>query len=327
MTDILNHGEALRRGYIGRPEQLIENDEVSLRQGDGRTLSCQKIALPGGLAATVAWDRCMDVTRLSYRGVPIAYLGKNAERNDLAMPFESRFSGGMLYTCGLLNVGPGDEGQPTHGRIHSQSANLRGVSLTDSALVLQGEMREAALLGENLLLRRKLEFPLDKAEVRLCDTIVNQTAHQQPYMLLYHINLGYPFLSEALKLTLPQGTETRPADENAREHVGEILCCSAPDPGFAEQDYSHQLPPENGWCRVTAVNEDLGIRLTIGYRADTLPLLQQWRCLHGGDYVLGLEPTNNRVNGRAAAAAEGSLPVLAPFETVTTEVTLTFDTP
>ncbi len=317
-------GEALRRGYVARPEQMLENEEVTLRQGDGRTLTCQKIALPGGLAATVCWDRCMGITRLRYRGVPIAYLGKTEERDDLSQPFESRFSGGMLYTCGLLNVGPGDGGQPTHGRIHMQSAAYRGVRLADEALTLWGEMREASLLGENLLLRRELAFSLETAQVRVSDTLVNQSAHPQPYMLLYHINLGYPFLSEHLKLSLPSGTETRPATAEARAHAAELAGCGAPMPDFAEQDYSHRLPAKDGICHVAAVNAALGIRMELAYRADTLPLLQQWRCLRSGDYVLGLEPANNRVGGRAQAMAEGNLPVLAPFESVTAEVTLSF---
>jgi len=321
----LPNDEALRAGYIARPEQLLENEEVTVRQGDSRTLTCQKLALPNGLAATVSWDRCMDITRLSYRGIPLAFLGRTEERADAAVPFDTRFSGGMLYTCGLLNVGPGDGGQPTHGRIHLQSAARRGVEQTDTAVVLRGEMRESSLFGENLLLRRELTFPLRRAEVLLRDTIINQTPHPQPYMLLYHLNLGYPFFSEQLRLLMPPGTQTFADGGYTAPDFSAFTQFSAPHSDAQEIDLDHRLPVANGRCRLTAENRALGIGLTLSYAAAALPLFHQWICLRSGDYVLGLEPTNNRVNGRVQAAAESSLPLLPPFETIVTELTLSLD--
>lgn len=317
-----NSSEAIRLGYIARPEQLIENEEVTVRQGDGRSLSCQKIAIPGGLSATVSWDRCMDITRLSYRGIPLAYLGRTDERADLSVPFEQRFSGGMLYTCGLINVGPGDDAQPTHGRIHMQAAARRGVQQTNTAVILRGEMRESTLFGENLLLCRELTFPLDRAEVYIRDTITNQTPHPQPYMLLYHINLGYPFFSEHLRLQLPTDTQTYTQHAYTPQDTSAFSRFSAPITEAEEQDYNHRLPNQNGLCSLSAENPMLGIGMRLSYTAEALPFLQQWVSLRAGDYVLGLEPTNNRVNGHTQAAAEGGLPVLPPFETVTTELKL-----
>lgn len=319
---ILPDLDAFRQGYIARPEQLIENDTVCQCQGDGRTLTFQKIALPHGLGATVSWDRCMDITRFSYRGIPIAYLGRTDERNDTPSSFDHRFSGGMLYTCGLLNVGPGDNIQPTHGRIHLQASACRSVRRTDNAIVLQGEMRESALFGENLLLQRELIFPLDRAEMQLHDTLTNQTPHVQPYMLLYHINLGYPFLSEHLKLHLPVGTLTQPATAAAHAFGNDFTCFTAPLPDAEELDFSHRLPIENGHCQLSAENKALGIRFSLRYSAATLPLLHQWRSMRSMDYVLGLEPANNLVNGRIQAAVDGRQPVLQPFETVCTTVTI-----
>ena len=325
MVELPNPEEAIRRGYLSRPEQLMENEEAVIRTGDGGTLACQKIALPNGLAATVTWDRCMDVSRLSYRGIPIAYQAKGGEKADGSLPFSQRFPGGMLCTCGLINVGPGDAEQPAHGRVHLQAATLRGVTLTDTALELRGEMREAALFGENLLLRRTLTFPLSHAEVRLRDTVINQSPKTQPYMLLYHINLGYPFLSEHLRLSLPPGTHTVPATDTALAHQDELARFSAPDPDFEEQDFLHRLPAPGGESRLSADNAELGIRFSLRYRADALPMLNEWRCLRSGDYALALEPTNCRVNGRAQAQAEGSLPVLAPFASVTTELSFSLE--
>jgi len=325
---MLTDQQALRMGYLSREEQLVQAQEVTLRQGDGRTLCCHQLALPNRLSATIQWDRCMDISHLRYAGIPLCYLGKSDERSDSSPQFEQRFSGGMLYTCGLLNVGPQDDAQPTHGRIHLQSACMRSVRRVGDALVLQGQMREGALFGENLRLTRRLTFPLNTPEVHLSDTLENLSPTPQPYMLLYHINLGYPLLSEHLRLTLPDGTQTTAATAHARKHQAEHAFFTPPQADFQEQDFYHRLPAQDGYCALTAENSMLGIGLGLRYRADTLPYLVQWRCLRSGDYVLGLEPANNHAQGRTQAARDQCLPRLQPFETITTALTLTcYDLP
>ena len=315
--------QALQDGYLSREDQLVCQREATLSAADGAPLRCQLLELPNRLSATVCWDRCMDISRLAFAGLPLHYQGKPGEAAE-GTAFDKRFVGGMLYTCGLTNVGTGDTQQPTHGRIHLQSADYRCVCREGNALVLRGQMRESALFGENLLLRRSLTFPLDRAEVRLQDEIVNQSPRPQPWMLLYHINLGYPFLSGHLRLLLPPGTITIPVNDAAAMHLSEHAAFAPPQSDFAEQDYHHTVPSERGFCTVRAENPMLGLGFQLCWRADSLPLLVQWRCLRSGDYVLGLEPANNHVNGRYAAQAEGNLPVLQPFETIATEVTLSF---
>ncbi len=311
-------------GYLSSEDALVCQREATLHAADGSPLRCQLLELPNRLSATVCWDRCMDIPRLTFAGVPVSYLGKPQE-GGAGQPFDRRFCGGMLYTCGLMNVGPGDAEQPTHGRIHLQKADYRSVTREGDALVLRGQMRESALFAENLLLRRTFTFPLHAAEVRIRDEIVNQTPRPQPWMLLYHINLGYPLLSEHLRLRLPPGTRTEAACEAASAHVSQCRTFQPPQPDFAEQDFHHRVPTDgDGFCTVHAENPALGIRFQLRWNARTLPLLVQWRCLRSGDYVLGLEPSNNRVCGRHAAEAEGSLPVLAPFETAVIEVALSF---
>jgi len=201
---------------------------------------------------------------------------------------------------------------------------MRSVRLDSRALTLQGRMRESALFGENLLLERTLTFPLASSEVLINDVITNQSPRPQPYMLLYHINLGYPMLSEHLRLRLPEGTETDPATEHARGHLEALSTFAPPDPDFEEQDFYHRLPVVDSHCGVSAENLALGIGMRIRYRADTLPYLIEWKCLRSGDYVLGLEPSNNRVCGRSQALTDGSIQMLRPFESVWTEVALSF---
>jgi hypothetical protein len=61
-------------------------------------------------------------------------------------------------------------------------------------------------------------------------------------------------------------------------------------------------------------NPKLGMAAIVRYDAEALPLLCEWKCMHAGDYALGLEPTTAGVMGRAAVRKEGGLPMLAPGE-------------
>ena len=77
------------------------------------------------------------------------------------------------------------------------------------------------------------------------------------------------------------------------------------------------------WARLE--NPTLDIAMKMSWSGDTLPILSQWRSMASGDYVLGLEPTNCYIMGRSAERANGTLPVLEPFQSVTNTVTITFE--
>ena len=71
-------------------------------------------------------------------------------------------------------------------------------------------------------------------------------------------------------------------------------------------------------------NPELGIRMTMTWSGDTLPILTQWRSMASGDYVLGLEPTNCYIMGRHDERENGTLPVLKAFETEIHRVKFSF---
>lgn len=63
----------------------------------------------------------------------------------------------------------------------------------------QWKTREACLHAENYTLERKLETSLRSKEIKITDIIVNNSQYEQPLMLLYHINVGYPILDEGAR--------------------------------------------------------------------------------------------------------------------------------
>ena len=58
------------------------------------------------------------------------------------------------------------------------------------------------------------------------------------------------------------------------------------------------------------------VTATLSWDTSTLPHHVQWRMPGAGTHVLGIEPTNCNVRGRAAARADGSLQMIEPGEAV-----------
>ncbi|WJH34413.1 DUF4432 family protein [Paenibacillus sp. CC-CFT747] len=62
------------------------------------------------------------------------------------------------------------------------------------------------------------------------------------------------------------------------------------------------------------------LTVELGWHTGTLPNLIQWKMAGAGEHVLGIEPSNCFVEGRAAEREKGSLVRLAPREKVRTEL-------
>ena len=77
-------------------------------------------------------------------------------------------------------------------------------------------------------------------------------------------------------------------------------------------------PAADGRCTVAVVSPPLGLRLEVEWDSSTLPRLHQWVHPATGVNVLGIEPANCSVLGRAADRAAGRLPMLLPGASRTT---------
>src|SRR3954454_1334381 len=81
-------------------------------------------------------------------------------------------------------------------------------------------------------------------------------------------------------------------------HDGHVLCQPRPDP----------------ICSSTVEWGATGLSLTLRYHKNELPYLWQWRNFCDGAYVMGIEPGNADMRGRAYNRARGTLPILQPGE-------------
>ena len=200
------------------------------------------------------------------------------------------FGGGLMFTCGLGNVGVPSEGQPQHGRYTSLPAH----DVEAESNVARGRIVDAAL-------ELTREIVVTGGTVRVNDVVRNTGAAPEPAPLLYHVNLLWDTVTT-------DADEIVPRDDDARAGDWRELGASGP-----ERVYEH----------VGASGATVGfgdIRVSV---RSSLPRLWQWIDPSFG--VVGIEPANCSVLGRAHDRAEGRLPVLAPGEarTSTLEITAT----
>ena len=142
-------------------------------------------------------------------------------------------------------------------------------------------------------------------------------------MLLYHVNLGWPFLDESLRLYLPT-RKVAPRDARAEGHADAYDRMDPPTDDEPEYVFIHDLKPEaDGTLRAVAVNAALGLGLEIAWNEANLPYFMEWKSIASGDYVIGLEPANSSVYGRPWHEARGTVHRLAPFATETNVLTFT----
>jgi hypothetical protein len=280
---------------------------------DGGAAGCRAIDLRvwNGIDLRILPDRGFDVGAAWFRGTPLAWrsaVGEARPRPHLHVAeWNDAFGGGLVATCGLRNVGAASEGHPQHGMFSHLPALDVGVDRSDDELVARARIVDATAIGRRLEVDRELRTRIGDGRVTLTDVTRNLGPETEAAPILYHCNLGPPLWSEGARL------EVDSSEAVARDVGTPSTWDLAPglEPGAPERVYEHI-----GASRATILNGGLRLELTW-----SLPRLWQW--VHPGYGVLGLEPANCSVLGRAHDRAEGRLPTLAPGEERTTSIEIT----
>jgi len=327
--------------YVSRQEiqqktgdisQLGEINYYEMVDGAKKGVRAIDIKSPCGLDFTVLPDRGMDISRFTYRSVPIAW--RSATRETSPIYYESRgtewlrtFYGGLITTCGLTTMGTPsvDKGEELglHGRIANIGADR---VLADGCwegdrykMWVQGRVREASVFGYKLELSRKITTWMDEPKITVEDTVENIGSQPSPIMMLYHVNIGYPVLDEDSEL-LEAEAEVTPRDDEAKEGYDMFNRFSAPVKGYKEKVYFHDIKVDDeGFSNAAIVNESFdngkGIGIWMRFSKDTLPLMTQWKNMGLGEYVCGIEPCNSPIGGRKAERKSDNLKFIEPGET------------
>ena len=285
---------------IGNEEQVCSAQRVQVT--DGRGNGARQIYVANGkLNFVLSESNCLDIFRLWHEGVNVGFVSKNGLYTAPA-DFLHNFPCGMLYTCGLDAIG-GVEGHPLHGRIHSIPAEIKELVADEKGVKVVAEIRDTALFGENLVLTRTVETAAGSDEIRLTDRLENRAFRDEKYCMLYHVNVGYPFVDAGAKIE-GRFVKSLPRTDWARHEMAKMLDIEPPKDNLEETCYFHQTADG----AMAVVNRKLGKKFTV---KSSLKKFVQWKSRASGDYVIGLEPCTSWLDG------ELKYSVLKPGKSVT----------
>ena len=217
--------------------------------------------------------------------------------------------GGFLNTCGLRNTGftcnVDGEFFPVHGHIGLTPADHVNIDVNEEKIVISGKMRETAFGGWSLEMERTITIPSDGAKVTVHDVINNLTSKPEIILFMYHINFGFPFLSENLRVEYPESEKVigHPLMPISEENFSRRMEITAPVDGEPEMCYYHFLKNADSVARL--FNEHLKLNGTLSFDGSKLPFLTQWKSFRPGDYAFGLEPGNSRLLNRENELKQG----------------------
>lgn len=319
----------------GSMEQLAGIRLAEYQEGIAKGLCAYQVK-NGPLAFSVMKDKCLDISELSFCGQNISFLAANGFSSmEYAEAFrysDRSVMGGMMFTCGPENVGPGDEKRqlPTHGSFRFTPAGKTGAScFWDEKeryhLRIEGTMEAGGLFEPRLVLERVIETIYGTNRITITDTLSNPGFEEVPCMLLYHCNFSYPFLNPGCQVTIPSSRcvlREAPKEQTSLPYDE----MEEPEDGGKEQVFFHEAAAgADGAVTLSVKNKELGITASLKYDKQELPKLIQWKSMVSGHYVLGLEPANCLVFGRAYEEAKGTLPMLQPGERKTVHLELSLE--
>ncbi len=324
-------GERAAAGQLANLDQLASSTASTVCGGAAHGCRAVDLRVARGIDLRILPDRGFDLGAAWYRGTPLAWVSAVGERGPLDAPRDrdwvDAFGGGLLVTCGLRNVGAPSEGHGQHGRY----SHLRASDVVterdfddDGELVLtaRAAVDEVSALGPHLRLERVVRTWSGSGRVEVSDRTINLGDAPEPAPLLYHVNLGPPLLDDDAEVRIASG-RVLPRDADAAAGLARWSAPGKPERGAAELVFEHEVPAdEHDWCRAALVNRSLGLEVELSWERGGLPRFHQWLHPASGIYVLGLEPANCSVLGRAADRAEGRLPLLAPGATRVTRLRL-----
>lgn len=315
---------------IGATQQLFGLTRFTYAEGKAKGTDAVEVRTGSGLRYIVLPDRGMDVGLAEYKGQPFVHISPVGVVNPLYYEgtgdeWLRSFTAGLLTTCGLDQVGDACDAGGLHGRIANIPAEkvcLREEETQDGSfeMSVSGCVRQAKEAVQNLTLRRTYTSRAGENSIHIHDVIANESYVPSPFMLLYHINFGFPFLDEHFTLDIPHSEICSMYPDREAEFPN-ALKAEAPQAGYSENVFYLQiLPDETGRGTITAHGNGYDIRITLP--ADILPRVAVWKQMGCQDYVMAVEPCNNWIRGQRWEEANGTLQILAPGERKTIDLTI-----
>ncbi len=324
--------EFLKR--IGNLKQIGGVERVSYTEGWSKGVDAILVNT-GVLRFTVLPSRCLDIAHAECCGIPFSYLSKSEiksaeyfdEQDDKG--FLRNFFGGLLTTCGLHNIGSGCE---TEGRLHGTHGTISNVPAEDICIrqdwnqdeyeiEIAAKMNDSCFYAEHLVLERRIKTRLGSARIQIIDTIENMDFKSIPFFLLYHINLGFPFVDGTSKLIVPTAKSIQARTHSALSGMKRATSFCGPQDGMAEECFYYDFADND--VKVSLWNPNMeghGKSVYLKYKKEQFPVFTEWKMMRSREYVCGFAPSTNRLEGRTSAMKNEDVFWLEPLEKMAFEI-------
>ena len=302
----------------------------------------------GVLSMSVLPSRGMGLWKGSFRGLPIEW------KSPVARPVNPQFvnlqeRGGLgwlagfnelLCRCGLAFNGPpgvdrivDGEGNVSESELtlHGKIANLPAHRVTaefdddgDGTLSVTGVVDESMMFGSALRLTSTVSTTAGSNSLTITDTVFNPSAQPMELELLYHTNIGRPFLDEGSRVVAAI-TEVAPRDAHSATGADSFDVYPGPVVGRPEEAFFFDLQAgDDGSTAVLLKNPAGDCGLQLRFAKQQLPCFTLWKNTQADQdgFVTGLEPGTNFPNLKTFEREQGRVIVLKPGESYTTQIEL-----
>lgn len=310
--------------FVGNPAQLNSVKYIQFLEGKATGMKAYEVVTAGGFSITIAIDRGLDIPELSIKGKNISFLSSTGLVNstyfteDGNTGFMKNFNVGFLTTGGLAYMGKSNKNKGLHGTISNTPAYNYFYKILDKEIKVCGNVKESVMFGTNLSIYREITISKNELVINIHDTLFNNGDESLPYMLLYHNNYGYPFLTP--KTTLCFNATKSLTRSYQDTEAKDFLDLNDPKSKRPEQVFFHKL--KNPEFTINSPNTNLSLK--VKYSGDTLPVLNEWKLERTKNFVLGMEPGTNDVNGFENAQKNNHLKVISPNERIEFNINFNF---
>ncbi len=321
----------VQRNYFGHESQLYRVEEHRLVGGQGDNMRLFEVNNGSGLEFTIAADRAADISRLSYEGINMSYFsvcGYAAPTyyDKEGLNFLKTFNCGFLTTCGFQAMGSPSEVNGTayglHGNIsHIPAEQVSYETTPNGDITVKARVIDSCIFNQKIQMDRTYKCAYNSNKLIIEDTFTNYGSADAPFSLLYHMNMGYPLLSETSLVDI-SSSSVKARNPEAEPGINEWNKMIPPVANYAEQCFYHTFDGDKACAKIynPTVNKGLAIHFDPTY----LPVMCEWKMMGEKDYVLGLEPANNYLEGRAYLEETNQLKYLKPDESLTITIEVEF---
>lgn len=253
--------------------------KLAVEDGSGRGMRLLQIDSGGGLRIDLLPDRSCDIGQVWCDNIPFGWIGPMGTAAPYAVRANTALSG-LMATCGLDHIRQpeSDEGRsyPLHGNMMHMRSEVTGTDVVwdgDECLFrVKTQVTQFQLNQGAIRLHRQIDVPLGGRSLTISDR-ASVLAGDLPVMAMYHINLGFPAVTQDSTLLFN-------GEDISRD------CLS--------QNGIEVRPSDATRCEVElSATKSGGARFRLNYDGDELPFLQTLRNADEGINLFCIEPATH----------------------------------